>query len=88
MQSYIHARARMLGVLLTDTELQAKEEVVSAALCDCGGRYSSSSDVQPRQYLRQVGGGSAIECDGVQRQNTGMFKFGAKNEVNGTLGQD
>ena len=78
---------------MTDTELQAKEEVVSAALCDCGGgggpgRYSSSSDVQPRQYLRQVGGGSAIKCDGVQRQNAGMFKFGAKNEVNGTLGQD
>ena len=67
-QSYIHAC--ILGVLLTDTELQAKEEVVSAALCDCGGggggpgRYSSSSDVgdvQPRQYLRQVGGGSAMQ---------------------------
>ena len=64
-----------------DTKLQVKEEVVSAALCDCGGGGAtgrlSSSDVQPRQYLRQVGGGSAIECDSV-RQNTGMFKFGAK----------
>ena len=89
-QSYIHAC--ILGVLLTDTELQAKEEVVSAATCDCcgvgaPGRRHSSFALRPRQYSRQVGGGSAIGCDSVGR-NTGMFKFGAKKEVGGTLGQD